>query len=470
MDKNLNYQRARRIRGAGFSSIFADQMLYEQTILGAAQRTLSLKLQSKMKGFQEKFDPLNMARMLTFGSKIGPSILGKMTGRSKEDIEYFTGRLKPIAVRTGGKVTPVPKEGEQLVEGKNIRIGGTNGINQQLLRIYKLLKKSKDSDKTRRELEMSFAEEKQLESDRRHKELLKSLEKLTASIGATAQGVPAQEESEPSAIAQKIGDFVEERVATQLASLFAPGMVGATAVITALLSPFVMAAYEKSKIRENPNAPEYKDNPYAMVLRGEAKSENEAAQKNINKTIKQFRRNDVNDFVKSDLTDKELVRELGADRATLSKWLQDNTDRSALWQAPSERTPDTLQRLGIEESKAGAGRGAGAGSSNAQMADYLSRTMEDKAAFGVKPHGIKSVTDTAQPMASNISTEKLNAMITENVDAKLPKQDAQENLVVNSVNKSIKSPSRPVDRLSELSVRNDEPTLLRMIMGSTKII
>ena len=67
MDKELNYQQARRIRKTGFTSILADQLLYEPTIGAAIKRAISLKTQSKIKGITEKFDPLNIARALTFG-------------------------------------------------------------------------------------------------------------------------------------------------------------------------------------------------------------------------------------------------------------------------------------------------------------------------------------------------------------------------------------------------------------------
>ena len=53
----------------------------------------------------------------------------------------------------------------------------------------------------------------------------------------------------------------------------------------------------------------------------EAKSVGEATQQNIAQTIKTFRRNEVDDFVKSDQTDAELMQQFGKDRAGLKKWL-----------------------------------------------------------------------------------------------------------------------------------------------------
>lgn len=41
-------------------------------------------------------------------------------------------------------------------------------------------------------------------------------------------------------------------------------------------APYQMAAYEQEKIRANPNAPEYANNPYAMTVRGEAPTQGNA--------------------------------------------------------------------------------------------------------------------------------------------------------------------------------------------------
>ena len=173
MDKNLTYQKARRIRGTKLTDLLADQLLYEPTIAKAIGKTISLKAQSSIKGIQAKFDPLNIVKFLTFGSKLGPALYGKLAGRDIRDIEYFTGRNRPLRVgpgkSTASKIGPVP--------GADGDIGG---INQQLLKIYSYLKKSNEFDIKRREKEQNFAEEKELESKRRHKELLEALSKLGA--------------------------------------------------------------------------------------------------------------------------------------------------------------------------------------------------------------------------------------------------------------------------------------------------
>jgi hypothetical protein len=55
---------------------------------------------------------------------------------------------------------------------------------------------------------------------------------------------------------------------------------GALSPENALTLPYNMAAYEQAKIRANPNAPEYANNPYAMVQRGQAPTQGAAGAMN----------------------------------------------------------------------------------------------------------------------------------------------------------------------------------------------
>lgn len=49
--------------------------------------------------------------------------------------------------------------------------------------------------------------------------------------------------------------------------------------------PYTMAAYEQEKIRANPNLPEYQNNPYAQMYRGEAATQNKAGEANRMKAL-----------------------------------------------------------------------------------------------------------------------------------------------------------------------------------------
>lgn len=167
MATNLDYQKARRIRNASFADILSDQLAGDSTIGGAIKKTISLRTQARVKGFKEKFDPLNIAKFLTGGSSLGPALLGKLTGRSDRDIQYFSGRMQPI--RDRGTASRI---------GKEPGTGMNEGVNDVLRKIYRLMQLSRDLDVLRRKVETNFAEEKKLEEEKRHKELLKILSSM----------------------------------------------------------------------------------------------------------------------------------------------------------------------------------------------------------------------------------------------------------------------------------------------------
>jgi hypothetical protein len=99
-----------------------------------------------------------------------------------------------------------------------------------------------------------------------------------------------------------------------------------------LAAPFVAAGMKKREIEANPNAEEFKDNPYAMTVRGEAGTIKEAGASNSRKAMKQASRKEIEDIVASDFSDEELKQEYGADREGLQKWLKENPDKSARFQ------------------------------------------------------------------------------------------------------------------------------------------
>jgi len=96
-DNKLNYQQARQVRKSKFSDMLLDQLAQKDTgVLGAVGKTISLRGQARIKGIKEKFDPLNIIKFMTMGSRFGPALFGKMTGRNQKDIDYFTGRTKSV--------------------------------------------------------------------------------------------------------------------------------------------------------------------------------------------------------------------------------------------------------------------------------------------------------------------------------------------------------------------------------------
>jgi hypothetical protein len=301
-----------------------------------------------MTGIKEKFDPMNVAKFLTGGSNLAPAILGRLTGRSQSDINYFSGGRK-TATRVG-KSSMLGRMSEDSVGS--------------LSELFTFIKKSHEQDLRIRESERSFQEERVNEDQRRHNEFIKILKDYVGSTG-TATIIKEGEKSGGffDFIKKMISDAIKSAIETiqkmyswikdlKILQSIAPflsklaGIItgGSYASILAFLLPaaavgalLFLIRNQMNKIESNPFAEEFKDNPYAMKLRGEQPTVGAAAQANTNKTVRRMLRKVVQDYVNSNLTDEELINNPGspgADRATLQKWLAENPNPSAEWQAP----------------------------------------------------------------------------------------------------------------------------------------
>lgn len=167
MNDKLTYQQARRLREQSLTSVLADQLILGEGYGSAIAKTISLKTKAKITGIKQKFDPLNIAKILTGGSRLGPAIVGKMLGRSRKDIEFFAGRARPVTSRnrTVGALPGTSTE-------------DTTGMSIVLNDILTFLHKSREHDIKQREKENSLREGEAHEEERRHKKLLKVLSKI----------------------------------------------------------------------------------------------------------------------------------------------------------------------------------------------------------------------------------------------------------------------------------------------------
>jgi hypothetical protein len=162
MSDKLNYQQAKRIREQSLSSVLADQLIMGEGYGSGLAKSISLKTRARITGIKQKFDPLNIAKFLTGGSRLGPAIVGKMLGRSRKDIEFFAGRARPVTSRNK-KIGALPG-GED-----------TTGMTTVLEDILTFLHRSHEDDMVLREKENNLREGEKHEDDRRHKDLLKAL-------------------------------------------------------------------------------------------------------------------------------------------------------------------------------------------------------------------------------------------------------------------------------------------------------
>lgn len=341
----MEYGQAKALRGSSLSSLITQRLVDNRGIGSSIGSSISDKFKAQLTGVKEAFDPLNIAKKLTFGSKLAPALLGRMTGRKQSDIEYFTGR----------RATPM----NNFMGGDMTSPGMSDGAVEVLNEMFQFMKKTHEESVKYKEVQNSFREENANEDERRHTEFIKAIREFTGiktgtlvvekakdEGGGILDFVKTMFESLKASILSTVENMIKDAlkvfewirnagpVLRAIAGLAEWGALVNLLPLAAVLAPWMLSAQEKEKIRANPNAPEYKDNPYAMFIRGEAKSEGAATEQNVRKAAKQVPRRTVKEFVDSKMTDDELKQELGNDRTALKQWLVENPKQSAMYQAP----------------------------------------------------------------------------------------------------------------------------------------
>lgn len=157
----MDYQKAKEIRGKKFSELMTDKLLEGQGIGSSLSKTLSERSKARFTGIKQFFDPLNIAKAVTGGSRLGPAILGKLTGASKERMSFFAGDPKKK------KIDPVSTLG--------INSESLSAASQSLGNIYELLKQDMEEKRLQKEQMQSREEEMESEEERRNQELIKAL-------------------------------------------------------------------------------------------------------------------------------------------------------------------------------------------------------------------------------------------------------------------------------------------------------
>jgi hypothetical protein len=90
----MDYGKAKDIRQQGLFSLMTDRLSSGQGTGSSIKSAISDRTQATFTGIKEKFDPMNIAKVVTGGSKFAPALVGALMGRSKEDISFFTGKKR----------------------------------------------------------------------------------------------------------------------------------------------------------------------------------------------------------------------------------------------------------------------------------------------------------------------------------------------------------------------------------------
>ena len=194
-----SYQQASRVNKKSLGELIREKAISgEFGAIKSVTGAISDKMAARSKGFKEKFDYLNIVRML-MGNTMS-SIVGSATGRKREDIEYFAnkgvknkqGRANQINERTvGNRLSNIePALYTNVSDGQKQKLRKGDGVADVLARLYNLMKGEYIAESKKLKIEKNFKKEKDREKEKWHKELLDALSKR----GGTATPIKQQKE------------------------------------------------------------------------------------------------------------------------------------------------------------------------------------------------------------------------------------------------------------------------------------
>jgi len=461
----MDYQQAEKIRGKSFASLMTEKLAEGGGIGGSLRATVSERSQARMKGIKEKFDILNIAKMLTGGSNLAPAILGRMLGRSTRDIKYFAGiKDKKTASKlgpTGGDVSP---------EMMNI-----------LEKIYDFLKETNDEDRLKKQSESQFAEEKELERMRRHKELMQAItgKPYTQKI-VTATKL---DEEDDGSFLDKFLRMLGIGKNTWKNLKFALGVLGLVGGMVGFYGGLLWLVNKMNEITPNMKAlsPEEARN---VLQNGSPKDIEAAGGRQFLENIILNRKQEAIDALAMEPGEErdKRIRQLGGEDK-LNKIVAD----TKVYEVPAPRAvgEDMAEKLPFTKEQfigKGTARRVKEDKWNKQYAPFYNDDGTLKQELKVQPKESPKpetptqvvpapVTNNTEPPSVETSNvgQKLNVLQGENLMAKIDdktevaKAITTNNVIKNDSNSSVKRGYIP-------SVRNQEETFKQMILHSTRVV
>jgi hypothetical protein len=162
----MDYGKAQDIRKKGLVNLITENIVGGQGIGSSFGSAISDRTKATFTGIKESFDPMNIAKKLTGGSKLASALVGRMTGRSQEDIEHFAG---------SGKKKKSQSVGSKLLG--MIGLGGDKNDSMQdvLGLIYRELQRAEEDKKLEKEQHENMLEGEEAKEDERNQELIEAL-------------------------------------------------------------------------------------------------------------------------------------------------------------------------------------------------------------------------------------------------------------------------------------------------------
>lgn len=466
MDK-MSYGEAKKIRGQSFGSRMTDKLLGDQGIRESFKNTLSEGTKATVTGIKEKFDPMNIAKFMTGGSRLAPAIVGKLTGRSQEDMQHFAGNKK--GADTASKVGPL-ETGNEMAD--------------LLLKIFNLMKSTNEANTKHKEHINAFAAEEKIEKDKRHKELLDAIK---SKKGKKDTADKVEEDT-----GMGVGDVI-----SNILNAFGGGKTALSLISNVgrffLASPIgigLVAGATLLTLLAKDEHPE-ETNKMMQGAMGGPTSEAQAIVDVVKDTsaIERRKQNILADrpsskksmlVWKDPALQESYLKEIGWDPETGLTTeelkagyvgLDENGNpkkKDGATAAPvggSTQTPGKTPGLSPGEEEVKTPTTSGAATATPVPSAGGSTGTETKSAESASSAPKTSAMPTSSP---NVS-EKLNSAISENQNMKLEDNTPATSIITNSVNKITNSGSSSSGFVMPL-VRNQEPTFKRMILNSTRVV
>jgi hypothetical protein len=166
----MSYKQASEVRKSGVLQQVSSRLLGGQSLGKSIKSSISSNLLAQSKGFKEQFDPLKMASSI--GGPAGTALMGKLTGRSEEDIEYFM-------QQSGRKRNPFfVSEEDDDIDGEK-KSGKKETLYESLGKLYNMFKKVLNSDKQDQRNTLSKSKANLNLMNSRHEEIVKVLKSLS---------------------------------------------------------------------------------------------------------------------------------------------------------------------------------------------------------------------------------------------------------------------------------------------------
>ena len=459
----MDYEQAKRIRNKDYSlSKLITTNIRQGAGAGAAIKgafkekfDFKTRTQAKITGIKERFDPLNIAKFLTGGSNFAPALLGRMLGRSQKDINYFSGgRAKPYENATKiGKV-----EGDE------------SGMTDILDKIYTFMKKSQEDDIKHQELQNNHREEEMMKADKKHKELLKALSKLTGN--ATAERVSGQQDSGSDILAELMAAWP---TLSRILGFFTTGLGVPLLGFTAIAAFWIWGQKEAMASAKSRDEAAAKGDLDALRKQVEANTgANEGGELgSVDERMKSILQAANTPEAKAALAKLESGTDKNSDayKEKFNQSLRDQGYKKNLFSpgySDSNNKPPTPEALAIADDFA-SGKKSPAATQPATETPAGAPTTPAAEPTPPTPNSAPAPTSATPAESTNPGQQLVNAT-NENNNAKLA--DLTESPATNTVNTSNTNvggkssvPKHPLP-----PVRNLEETFQRMIMNSTRVV